>query len=1139
MLSLDASTLRSAIRVYFDAATISKGQAYFRKGRVQSCTAYPKGKDWLVEALVHGSAPEPYEVTARIMHGDGDVVIEADCSCPLECDCKHVTAALLKLADTPQQLAAEELFAMPEQNGYRAHNAPNAVPFPRSEVPRPGLSPQWALWLKSVAPPSGSKPETGLAPSHEDEQERLLYILRLQGERLKVELSVVQRLQNGAYGQPQNYHFSNLLHASTPGRFVRPLDLQLARRLVLAQRSFNTYEVFLENEAGVEALKEILATDRCHFGGSGKKHPVLALGPARLARPCWRMDAHGKQSPHFEVEGPVTQILPGLAPPWYVDEASGTCGPLETGMSNELAGAWLSAPSITAGESAAISDAWATRAPIASLPVPQKVEVVDSPRAKPIPRLRLYSAPVQQCRYEIYGYARSKHEQERILSFARLEFNYGGVLVRSGHPGETLEQFAEGRLHRLRRKIPAENKFLRRMYHMGFEPVQDWLYGREVEKFAGEFTQQEESWIDFMAEDVPALRAEGWEIEVDDTFQHRIATPESWYTDALPDQQGHDWFGVELGVTLDGEKVNLLPILLDLLQNNQGLLRSEELAAMPDDAAVPVPLPDGRKLLFPAIRARQMLGVLLELLNPNALNASGQLRLPKLRAAELAGEAEWRWMGVTELHDLCTRLKNFGGVKSIEPPVSLRATLRPYQREGLNWLQFLREYEIAGVLADDMGLGKTVQAIAHLLVEKESRRMDRPSLIVAPTSLMTNWRQETERFAPDLRVLVLHGLDRKRDFSRIREHDLVVTSYPLLPRDQAALLEHEFHCVILDEAQFIKNPKTIYAQVACALKARHRLCLTGTPMENHLGELWSLFHFLLPGFLGDESRFNSIFRRPIEKGSSDDRRKLLARRVAPFVLRRKKEEVVKELPPKTEIVQNVELGGAQRDLYESVRLAMHQRVKAEIDKKGISRAHIIILDALLKLRQICCHPQLLRLPSAQKIQESAKLQLLLDLLPEMIEEGRRVLLFSQFTSMLAIIEQAVTRLKIPYVQLTGQTRDRATPVQEFQSGKVPLFLISLKAGGTGLNLTAADTVIHYDPWWNPAVENQATDRAHRIGQDKKVFVYKLMTIGTVEEKILAMQVRKRELVEGLLNEQPQHNLKITADDLDVLFAPLQ
>jgi len=433
---------------------------------------------------------------------------------------------------------------------------------------------------------------------------------------------------------------------------------------------------------------------------------------------------------------------------------------------------------------------------------------------------------------------------------------------------------------------------------------------------------EEDQWIAFVHAGLPALRELGWRVEIDDSFHVRIAEPESWYTDADPEAGGSDWFGVELGVMLDGQKLNLLPVLLQLLQTNPRLLQADQLGQMADAAVIPVPLPDGRKVLFPAGRARQMLGALLELLNPDALNARGRLRLPRLRALELAGEADWRWLGASELRELSTRLRNFAGVKVVPPPSSLQAVLRPYQQEGLNWLQFLREYGLAGILADDMGLGKTVQALAHLLVEKASGRMDRPSLVIAPTSLMTNWRQEAERFAPDLRVLVLHGSDRKSHFGRIAEHDLVVTSYPLLPRDHAVLREQEFHCLILDEAQFIKNPKTQYAQVACALKARHHLCLTGTPMENHLGELWSLFHFLLPGFLGDEIRFNSAFRRPIEKGRNDERRRLLAHRVHPFILRRKKDEVVKELPPKTEIVQNVELTGAQRDLYESVRLVL-------------------------------------------------------------------------------------------------------------------------------------------------------------------------------------------------------------------------
>jgi SNF2 family DNA or RNA helicase len=763
--------------------------------------------------------------------------------------------------------------------------------------------------------------------------------------------------------------------------------------------------------------------------------------------------------------------------------------------------------------------------------------VEDLTDVTPVPCLRLYSAKLKR-RLRHYGWVADDREEEEV-SFAHLEFDYAGSRVAAQEAGDALEHFADGRLRRVRRKPRLEDKAERALSDAGFDYARQLQYEFDIRKLGRELTLADpEDWSDFVHSVLPRLRNQGWRIDIDDSFGIRFAEPEDWYGDAQADG-GNDWFGIELGVLLDGQKVNLLPILLKVLETSPHKLNSETLTKLPDDAIVPVPLPDGRTLPFPASRARQMLGVLLELLDPNSLDNRGRLRLNKLRAVELAGEADWRWLGNAELTELSRRLRSFDGIQAVKPPPDLRATLRPYQQEGLNWLQFLREYELAGILADDMGLGKTVQALAHLLAEKGSGRADRPSLVVAPTSLMTNWRQETERFAPALRVLVLHGLDRKAQFERIPEHDLVITSYPLLPRDQAVLLQHQFHFLILDEAQFIKNPKTTYAQVACQLKARHHLCLTGTPMENHLGELWSLFHFLLPGFLGDEIRFNSIFRRPIEKGKNDERRKLLARRVAPFVLRRRKEEVVKELPPKTEIMQNVELAGAQRDLYESVRLAMHERVKAEVDRKGLSRAHIIILDALLKLRQICCHPQLLALPSAQKVKDSAKFELLMDLLPEMIEEGRRILLFSQFTSMLAIIESAVKSKAIPYVRLAGDTLDRATPVGRFQGGEVPLFLISLKAGGTGLNLTAADTVIHYDPWWNPAVENQATDRAHRIGQDKPVFVYKLMTVGTVEEKIVAMQARKRDLVEGLLNEERSENLKLTAEDLDVLFAPLQ
>ena len=421
---------------------------------------------------------------------------------------------------------------------------------------------------------------------------------------------------------------------------------------------------------------------------------------------------------------------------------------------------------------------------------------------------------------------------------------------------------------------------------------------------------------------------------------------------------------------------------------------------------------------------------------------------------------------------------------------------------------------------------------------KGGGRLDKPALIVAPTSVLPNWQAEAARFAPHLRVLPLRGLDRRQLFPQIPSHDLVLTTYPLLARDHDVLLAQQFHVAILDEAQAIKNAKATVSGLAHRIDARHRLALTGTPLENNLGEVWSLFQFLSPGLLGDETTFRRTFRTPIEKHGDPAAQAFLSRRLKPFMLRRTKQEVATELPPKTEIVERISLEGGQRDLYETVRTLMHEKVRDEIAKKGLAKSHIIFLDALLKLRQVCCDPRLLKLTQARKVKGSAKLERLMEMIPELVGEGRRILLFSQFTSMLALIEDELHKHAIPYVMLTGDTTDRATPVREFQAGKVPLFLLSLKAGGTGLNLTAADTVIHYDPWWNPAVERQATDRAHRIGQDKPVFVYKLIVEEGIEEAIELLKSRKAALAEALFAGTSKAPLDLTEADISALFAPL-
>ncbi len=359
-------------------------------------------------------------------------------------------------------------------------------------------------------------------------------------------------------------------------------------------------------------------------------------------------------------------------------------------------------------------------------------------------------------------------------------------------------------------------------------------------------------------------------------------------------------------------------------------------------------------------------------------------------------------------------------------------------------------------------------------------------------------------------------------------------TYTVLTRDIVDMKQRPWHMVVLDEAQAIKSPDAKATRAVCQLEAKQRVCLSGTPIENNLEELWSQFAFLMPGLLGDRRSFTKRFRTPIEKKGDDTRRRQLMLRIRPFILRRTKAEVATELPPKHTILRRITLAPEQRELYETIRATMLEKVREQVAERSLAQSRIVVLDALLKLRQACCDPHLVKLASARQIETSSKLDDLLEMLTEMVPEGRRILLFSQFTSMLDLIKPRLVEAGIAYVELTGATRDRAEPVRSFQAGEVPVFLISLKAGGRGLNLTAADTVIHYDPWWNPAVEEQASDRAHRIGQTKSVFVYKLIAADTVEERILELQQRKADLA-GIAFNEDADMAELDFDDIDYLF----
>ncbi len=617
-------------------------------------------------------------------------------------------------------------------------------------------------------------------------------------------------------------------------------------------------------------------------------------------------------------------------------------------------------------------------------------------------------------------------------------------------------------------------------------------------------------WHQFRGEMVSRLVALGWSVTILDNVGHRVheADPAKWDSSLSPGDGG--WFSLSVGFDVAGQRYDLLPILAGLLENDF----LEETLDRPNNGHIYAPLPDGDALKLPIGRVRKILNHLAALIDPKFPDKA---RLHALDAASLAG---LEGLGIASPPDLATlagKLKNFSGIDAVPTATGLQATLRDYQLAGFHWMQFLARHGLHGILADDMGLGKTLQTLAHILTEKQSgHSRGLPTLVIAPTSVVPNWRAEALRFTPDLRVLILNGPDRKKYFRSIPHADLVLTSFALLQRDIDKLAAMPFHLVVLDEAQYIKNPRSKIAQAAGKLDARNRLCLSGTPIENHLGELWSLMNFLVPGFLGTEDAFNTRFRNPIEKNGDVERNEILKTRVAPLILRRTKDQVAKELPPKTELVHLIELNTGQKDLYETVRATMNKRVREAIAARGIEQSQIVFLDALLKLRQICCHPKLLPEDYSNDVVDSAKLDFLTDLLAVLIEEGRRILLFSQFTSMLGLIEAHLIKEKIPYLKLTGASKDRGKLVEDFQTGKASVFLISLKAGGTGLNLTAADTVIHYDPWWNPAAEAQATDRAYRIGQDKPVFVHKLLCQDTVEERIHKLQQEKGKLAAGIL-----------------------
>jgi superfamily II DNA or RNA helicase len=590
-------------------------------------------------------------------------------------------------------------------------------------------------------------------------------------------------------------------------------------------------------------------------------------------------------------------------------------------------------------------------------------------------------------------------------------------------------------------------------------------------------------------------------------------------------EENNGWFSLSFDVDINGASITIAPFVISLLSK------------YPDYDSLPSKISfEVEKKRFMILDKVQMEPFLKTIFELHDKKTRGNLLEFQKHDSHLIADLNENiiWKGNREILELSSKLKNFSKIEKVVLPTVFTATLRDYQQEGVNWLGFLHDFGFGGILADDMGLGKTIQTLAHLSRLKEIGKLTKPSLIVLPTSLIANWKNEIKRFTPNLTFVILHGNQRHEVYDEIEKYDLILTTYALISRDAEILRVKEFGYIVLDEAQKIKNSKTQMAITIKSFSSEHRLALSGTPIENHLGELWAIFSFLMPGFLGSQSYFKKYYQIPIEKEGDQLRKEQLNRRIKPFIIRRTKEVVATELPPKSEIIKYTQFDSAQAALYESIRVMMEEKVRDAIKSSGLGKSHITILDALLKLRQVCCDPSLLSLDSAKQVKESAKLELLMDLLDELIQENRKILIFSQFTSMLSIIEKRLISKKINYTILTGSTVNREEAITKFSTGDAKVFLISLRAGGVGLNLVEADTVIHYDPWWNPAVENQATDRAYRIGQTKPVFVYKLIVENSIEQKILELQDKKKTLLNTLFDKGSPNGVLKGDELLDLL-----
>jgi superfamily II DNA or RNA helicase len=1115
-----------------------RGREYFWSRAVK----IKAGDAWSVDATVRGG--RAYEVS--LFREDEDLA--AWCTCPYYEDnllvCKHIWATLLAAeaqgylkgggtdplhldaaegADDEWDEDDEDLeYLGPEgwddgEDDEWEDEPPPVVPAapavrgktkmsrPRAKRPR---TPDWKRTLKDLR--SNMEREatihrSALAAGHE-----IVYVVdveaTLAGSGLALDVAHRHRKKDGEWSKPtgQRFGLSQISHLPDPA------DRQALALLLGAREQtgyygysygYSSYDTapcrYRLTEAMQDALLPVLcATGRCLLRPAGQG--AAELRPLRWddGEPWefWLKVSPEEGRKRYQVVGELrrgTETLPLAAPVLLVKGGLVFWDDRVARLRDFDAFDWVSllrrqtALSVPAGQ----KDDFLTQ--VLRLPTLPRLDLPEELRyeeASPAPRPRLkVKAP------ERNGWG------GRDWLRGELSFDYDGVVVAEKQPGRAVYQPDKHRL--LRRDADAERTAAARLEQVGFHTK--YSYGREDLELAPRN----------LPKAVRLLLQDGWHVEAEGKLYRQPGEIQIEVT------SGIDWFELH-GKVAFGDQEATLPELLAALKRGENLVR----------------LGDGTVGMVPEAWLKKY-GLLAGLGTPEGDHLRfGRTQvglLDALLAEQPEATADEQFQRARE------QLHSFAGVEPADPPAGFVGQLRAYQCDGLGWLHFLQQFRFGGCLADDMGLGKTVQVLALLESRRELRasapEKDRPgpSLVVVPRSLVFNWKQEAARFTPQLRILDHSGLGRAKPGEHFDDYDVILTTYGTLRRDIVDLKDRRFDYCILDEAQAIKNANSQSAKAARLLRGDHRLALSGTPVENHLGELWSLFEFLNPGMLGTASVFRlgeGGMRNPDEES-----RALLARVLRPFLLRRTKEQVAKDLPAKTEQTLYCDLEPAQRKLYDELREHYRQSLLARVEREGIKKAKIQILEALLRLRQAACHPGLIDKDRADE--SSAKLDALLPQLQEVFDEGHKTLVFSQFTSMLAIVRKRLDAEGVPYEYLDGRTRDRAARVERFQNDPdCKLFLISLKAGGLGLNLTAADYVFLLDPWWNPAVEAQAIDRTHRIGQTRPVFAYRLIARDTVEEKVLQLQERKRALADAIITADNSMIRDLGREDLELLLS---